>query len=62
MAVCVPSSRFEPQVDDLCASVVDAAAWASESLRHARRTVLARVPDRGAVPMAIVPSAVGADG
>ncbi|MGY1644186.1 IclR family transcriptional regulator [Geodermatophilus sp. SYSU D00703] len=48
MAVCVPSSRFEPQVDDLCASVVDAAAWASESLRNARRTVLATVPDSGA--------------
>jgi DNA-binding IclR family transcriptional regulator len=47
IAVCVPSARFEPQVDDLCASVVDAAAWASESLQSARRTVVATLPDRG---------------
>jgi DNA-binding IclR family transcriptional regulator len=47
IAVCVPSSRFEPQVDDLCASVMDAAARASESLQNGRRTVIATVPDCG---------------
>jgi DNA-binding IclR family transcriptional regulator len=47
IAVCVPSARFEPQVDDLCASVVGAAAWASASLPSARRTVPMTLPDRG---------------
>ncbi len=32
LAVCVPSSRFEPQVDALCEAVVDAAARASEAV------------------------------
>lgn len=43
MAVCVPSSRFEPRIDDLCTSVVDAAARASETLQHGRRSLLAPV-------------------
>jgi IclR family KDG regulon transcriptional repressor len=33
IAVCVPSSRFEPQVDDLCLSVVEAAVRASETVQ-----------------------------
>jgi IclR family acetate operon transcriptional repressor len=32
MAVCVPSSRFEPQVDALCDAVTAAAARASEAM------------------------------
>jgi DNA-binding IclR family transcriptional regulator len=34
LAVCVPSSRFEPQVDALCGAVVAAAARASEAVER----------------------------
>jgi DNA-binding IclR family transcriptional regulator len=34
LAVCVPSSRFEPQVDALCSAVVAAAARASEAVER----------------------------
>ncbi len=36
IAVCVPSSRFEPQVDALCEAVVGAAARASETVGFGR--------------------------
>jgi DNA-binding IclR family transcriptional regulator len=44
IAVCVPSSRFEPEVDGLCVSVMDAAARASERLQSCRHAVIATVP------------------
>ena len=68
IAVCVPSSRFEPEVDGLCVSVMDAAARASERLQSCGRAVSATVPgcgpagrSTGRAPVAALPSAIGAE-
>jgi DNA-binding IclR family transcriptional regulator len=50
IAVCVPSTRFEPQVDDLCISVVDAAVRASETVQNGTSALVMTGPWTGGEP------------